>query len=428
VLPKTKIMKLYIKKTRYFTNALCALILLFFTACSNEEAEEIPQPEASINLVLNETELNLNVGDTFQLSATGNSGNETIQWSSSDTSIATVENGVVTTFKGGDALITAQVGTVKTTCTVNVAPDVFLVGLHTTGAGKAVSTFKYWKNQMEYTLEGYGADIFVEGNNVYIAGAIRINGIWIACYWKNGERFDLTDGTSDAVAMSIFVKDDNVYAAGTMEVNQKELATVWKNGEARLLFDNFTSIAKSIVLEGNDVYVLVTLEEIGVSRAAVYFKNDEIVHLGSSTAFSDAEDIFVMNGDVHVVGWEVNDSNDSYDVAKYWKNGQEIALVDENEHSKALSVFIEKNQVHIVGVSGGVATDNVHATYWRNGEEIQLQNNTSSFASKIIIIDGIANIIGGYAPDSNTYGRYWVDGELMDLPQNIGIIKSLFIR
>ncbi len=419
-------MKLYIKRLRHFNNGLLVLALFFFAACSKEGTDEMVQPEAPINLLLNETKLNLNVGDTFRLSATGITDKETIQWSSSDTDIATVEDGLVTTLKGGNALITAQVGTAKTTCRVNVAPDVFMVGVkYAIEEGGSTTNYKYWKNEIEYTLEGNGTDIFVEGDDVYIAGSIRINDTrWVACYWKNGERFNLTDGSSSSRANSIFVKNGDVYIAGNIYDGDKGLATLWKNGEATQLLGNFASSAKRVTVDNNDVYVLVTLEMVGFSTASAYFKNDELIQLTSGTLDSDVNDIFLVNGDVHVVGWLYNGS---YAVAQYWKNGQPIALVDESEYSRASSVFVEDNQVHIVGVSGGGATDNSNATYWKNGEEIPLQDSSSSYANKIIVVKGIAHIVGGYIPNTTAYGRYWVDGQLTNLPQSIGI-NSFFIR
>ena len=68
---------------------------------------------------ISETEHAMNVGENFTLKITGTS--EKITWSSSDTSIATVDkNGKVIAKKEGTATITGTVGKTKYTCTVYV--------------------------------------------------------------------------------------------------------------------------------------------------------------------------------------------------------------------------------------------------------------------------------------------------------------------
>ena len=68
---------------------------------------------------ISETEHAINAGENFTLKITGTS--EKITWSSSDTSIATVDkNGKVTAKKEGTATITTTVGKTKYTCTVYV--------------------------------------------------------------------------------------------------------------------------------------------------------------------------------------------------------------------------------------------------------------------------------------------------------------------
>ena len=70
----------------------------------------VVQPVTSISL--NKTSLSLNAGDSFQLTATvspSTAENQEVSWSSSDDSIAAVdENGVVTALKKGSAKITAM--------------------------------------------------------------------------------------------------------------------------------------------------------------------------------------------------------------------------------------------------------------------------------------------------------------------------------
>ena len=79
---------------------------------------------------LNRNELSLTEGDSETLVATVKPDNATdrkVIWSSSDDSIATVENGIVTAVKEGTAIITAKAGEKSATCTVTVKAKIIEV-------------------------------------------------------------------------------------------------------------------------------------------------------------------------------------------------------------------------------------------------------------------------------------------------------------
>jgi hypothetical protein len=74
----------------------------------------------------------------------------------------------------------------------------------------------------------------------------------IACYWKNGQRVNLTDGNLDAMVASLFITDTNVYASGTVN----DQAMYWKDGVAIAQSSGLTnSAANSIFVQGTDVHV-----------------------------------------------------------------------------------------------------------------------------------------------------------------------------
>ncbi len=95
--------------------------------CGAEETRAISklEPVEVIDIELDITQKSLNVGDTFTLTATikpNDATNKSVTWSSSDTSVATVdENGVVTAVSEGTATITATASNgVEASCTVTV--------------------------------------------------------------------------------------------------------------------------------------------------------------------------------------------------------------------------------------------------------------------------------------------------------------------
>ncbi len=84
----------------------------------------IPTPVTSITL--SKTSASLKVGETVTLTATVNPSDatdKTVTWTTSDATVATVSNGVVTAKKLGTATITAKAGDKTASCTVKVLSD-----------------------------------------------------------------------------------------------------------------------------------------------------------------------------------------------------------------------------------------------------------------------------------------------------------------
>ncbi|MDE6370905.1 MAG: Ig-like domain-containing protein, partial [Duncaniella sp.] len=79
------------------------------------------------NLELSETNLTLDTGDTYQLTATispENVTNQNILWQSSNTDVAEVsEQGLVTAIAAGEAVITASCGDITAECSISVLPN-----------------------------------------------------------------------------------------------------------------------------------------------------------------------------------------------------------------------------------------------------------------------------------------------------------------
>ena len=82
------------------------------------------------SILISPSSIGLEVGNSQTLSATvlpANATNQTVTWSSSDTSIATVSNGRVTAISEGNAVITARAGEKTATCSVTVTPVAHMV-------------------------------------------------------------------------------------------------------------------------------------------------------------------------------------------------------------------------------------------------------------------------------------------------------------
>lgn len=110
------------------------LILMLFTFFINSEVY-------AASIKLNQHNVNLGVGynTTLKVVDTGGSSSTTVVWTSSDSSVATVNNGVVTGVKPGEAIITAKIGAEQAICKVVVINNfVPITGIHFSNSNKTI--------------------------------------------------------------------------------------------------------------------------------------------------------------------------------------------------------------------------------------------------------------------------------------------------
>lgn len=147
-----------------------------------------------------------------------------------------------------------------------------------------------WKNGQLIFRESENSNarsIFIHQRDIYMAGHIHDNEPpkSIACYWKNGQRVNLTDGSVPALAKSVFVTDTHVYAAGMIDGQ----AVYWKDGSVIPLTTEGTySMANSIFVQATDVHVG------GYEHGhPAYWKNDVRQTISNQDKFGQIEFVVV---------------------------------------------------------------------------------------------------------------------------------------
>lgn len=107
-----------------------AVGFMFLNSCGKSSEPEKPSKIAVTSVTITQVSAELKVGETVQLTATvqpNNATNKTITWTSSNQSVATIANGLLTAVGEGTATITASAGGKLSTCRVTVSKRIIPV-------------------------------------------------------------------------------------------------------------------------------------------------------------------------------------------------------------------------------------------------------------------------------------------------------------
>jgi hypothetical protein len=304
--------------------------------------------------------------------------------------------------------------------------DVYIGGYITNENSRTVAV--YWKNGVQIALtEGnqksaysnaYVRDIAVAGSDVYMIGEDGES----AVLWINGESTALPGDS--AVVKSITIDGTDVYIAGSRRNRSRRNACYWKNGEGFDLPDDryFEVGASDIAIVGTDVYIA----GYGISSNFAYhpqfWKNGELVDF-STVQTGELKRIRVDGEDVYVGGWEYA-SRQRF--ATIWKNEEAIALSDGKIFATVEDFAVSGANVFAAGRAGQTAV------YWKNGEEAALSNgedeasaNGLSLAGKYVFAAGYENSgtpVRGYNAYTDSYQNFptsvaylWAHGRAIPL-------------
>lgn len=279
---------------------------------------------------------------------------------------------------------------------------------HTTdGVGKGAFTSsitglsqntKYYLRSYATNVTGtaYGNEISftTPGPAVYVAGGDSVK----AFLWINGVKTPLTDGSSTSLAKSVVVSGNDVYVGGF----HGGYPRIWKNGVATTLPAINYGEVTSLFVAGTDVYAGGTDDFMTVGKPKVW-KNSVALNTETGQYGGWVNSVFASGSDVYAGGAHYR-TQYIYTPA-LWKNGVLTRLSD--TQGSVSAIWVSGSDVYAVGyeyLNGGIV-----ARIWKNGVGTSLANNNSGANS--IFISGNDIYIGGYESDGiKAIPKIWKNG------------------
>lgn len=235
--------------------SIIVFILILIGMSTVIKAEDTGSTETEKKgFALTESEITVKLNGTRFLSYTNKPEGETVTWSSSDDSVATVENGTISGLKIGTATITATAGTATATCEVTVAYG----GLEIkSNLGKSVyrTVLVLGEHPTENLIAKVEDGDYVEVENAVVAWESSDTNVVAV---DNGKITAVSAGTATITATAAGVSD-------TCEVNvaAAPVFTDFSKAKYELLFDYSTDLKISNIKpkdENTMYYYIITAE------------------------------------------------------------------------------------------------------------------------------------------------------------------------
>lgn len=261
------------KKMLRIAAALAALLAMTnFIGCKNDDDDDGDETVAVTEVKIISTVKEVTAGETITLEATvspENATNKTVTWTSSDTTVATVKDGVVTGVKEGKVTITAKAG--EKTATVEVTVKAAATsGGETGGSGSGETGGSTGGTTGGETGGETGTTTGFE-NTYWVIEEVPYENSGVKITLKNAQYIHLVDSTSG----SIYIANVEDYLKGSVVAGTHSVSYPDKGAE-------FT-----YTVEGSNVTIKMGEETITAVIAAD--KNSFSITEGSEThAFTKA--------------------------------------------------------------------------------------------------------------------------------------------
>lgn len=307
---------------------------------------------------------------------------------------------------------------------------VHVVGTEENSSGIRVG--KYWKNGVP-TILGSNADptsLEIADNDVHVLGIALSDKELV--YWKNGMEVNRIENASASVGKSIIVSGNDVYLVGHQYNSQSiPVATYWKNGQAVALTDNpLGSLASSLIVSGNTVYAA-GVEVIGQSGELVvtHWKNGETIPLKNIRAYASIMPVIAFGEDIYFARTEEN--ADGVFITTCWKNDQEVfSVTTGSNEAQMVSLFVSGTDVYMGGFE--FVNGKEVAKYWKNGQVVTLTDGSFSAMVTALYVLGEDVYAAGVEESVNneTVAKYWKNGVAVDLTdgENTAVAYDIIVQ
>ncbi len=248
-------------------------------------------------------------------------------------------------------------------------------------------------------------------SGIYIAG----NENNIPKYWKNsvGKTLPLSPTMIYGLASAIAIGNGNVYLAGEEGNNTiSQRAVYWRNDTVYSLHtsSSLASSANCIAIAGKDVYVGGDETEAGntTGSTAKIWKNGTGISLSDGLKVASVLAITVAGADVYAAGFENVGSTIFSRRPKYWKNGVAVSIGTNNNEGFLTGIVVSGSDVYVTGYEvndSGVAV----AKFWKNGVENILSSGPVNHYGFCLMLSGSDVYVGGYERPQNIFykAKYW---------------------
>lgn len=198
-------------------------------------------------------------------------------------------------------------------------------------------------------------------------------------------------------------KVTDIYLAGSFNSE----AVYWKNGEmVKIGTAGQYSALVAIAVQGDDVY---TLGSIYRQKGPAYmcWKNGITIYEEEASEISYPKDLVVSGNDVYILA-DVAFFNGTNSVYKptVWKNGVKKELTDGSQYAGSGSMALHGNDVYVAGyIQRNYAIRD--AILWKNGSPIQLSNGKYAEADAIAVQGNDIYVAGAGSSSKYRVGLVW---------------------
>lgn len=252
--------------------------------------------------------------------------------------------------------------------------------------------------------------------SLIVAGSTSVGLYNQACYWINGEQVSLHNPAwMYSYATDLSVSGNNIYVCGEYsEDGTNNFSCYWVNNVSDVVTlpipgTATSSVARRIIADGSDVYVLGTYYD--VSTFYCYWINGvrtDISTLAPAIQMDNVVDMFLYDGELYIAGRSTAFLVSYFTVGgiQYWPGGG--ALMGD-----AMSIFVDGAGVHMVYYYlsySYLLNDTVDATAAFGTSDM------TTYTANDLYISGSDIYVSGYYYGGTPYQAcYWQNGTLTDL-------------